>query len=295
MIPDKSWFKIGEVERITGVRQHTLRQWERDFERLCPEKSASGQRIFSREDVELVLVLKTLMHEKRFTVDGARQELDRLEDWKAAVLPPDPDPAHGSAGPRRLTVRATTRRTSRTTPTSAPPRNEPPEPTVTSLSLPLESPAPGAETAPAAEAMTDDPHPKVSTLQAALDAQVRLAAELSRELAAAKHQSSTLEAQLVQARMAEAAALAEAESARTLAASLEHRHADSLASADRAREEDALKLRALESALDRVRTRADEQRAGWEKARQEASASLRELEHAAEHWNHNARAGRRVG
>jgi DNA-binding transcriptional MerR regulator len=81
-LPEKSYFKIGEVERISGVRQHTLRQWEREFNELRPQKSKAGQRVYSRRDVEVVLVLNRLMSDRKFTIDGAHRELDNLDELR---------------------------------------------------------------------------------------------------------------------------------------------------------------------------------------------------------------------
>lgn len=78
-MPEKSYFKIGEVERISGVRQHTLRQWEKEFNELRPQKSKAGQRVYSRKDVEVVLVLNGLIAERKFTIEGAHRELANLD------------------------------------------------------------------------------------------------------------------------------------------------------------------------------------------------------------------------
>ena len=60
-IPDKLYFRIGEVSRLTGVRQHVLRYWESEFPGLGPKKSGTGHRLFRRKDVELILEIKHLM------------------------------------------------------------------------------------------------------------------------------------------------------------------------------------------------------------------------------------------
>ncbi len=76
-IPDKVFFRIGEVARITGVKTHVLRYWESEFRSLRPKKSPSGQRRYRRSDVDLVLELKALLWDRKFTHDGARAELRR--------------------------------------------------------------------------------------------------------------------------------------------------------------------------------------------------------------------------
>ena len=74
-IPDKLYFKIGEVSEILGVEPYVLRYWETEFPQLMPKKSGSGHRLFRRKDVELLLRIKHLLYEKRYTIEGARQTL----------------------------------------------------------------------------------------------------------------------------------------------------------------------------------------------------------------------------
>ncbi len=75
-IPDKLYFRIGEVSRLAGIKPHVLRFWETEFPGLGPKKSGTGQRQFRRKDVELVLEIKRLLYEKRFTIEGARKYLE---------------------------------------------------------------------------------------------------------------------------------------------------------------------------------------------------------------------------
>ena len=77
-IPDKQFFKIGEVSRIAGVKAHVLRYWESEFRRLRPEKTRSNQRVYRRRDVELLLVIKQLLYQDGFTIAGANRKLDQL-------------------------------------------------------------------------------------------------------------------------------------------------------------------------------------------------------------------------
>jgi DNA-binding transcriptional MerR regulator len=74
-IPDKLYFKIGEVSELLGVEPYVLRYWETEFRTLSPKKSGTGHRLYRRKDVELLLRIKHLLYEKRFTIEGARQSL----------------------------------------------------------------------------------------------------------------------------------------------------------------------------------------------------------------------------
>lgn len=74
-IPDKLYFKIGEVSDLLGVEPYVLRYWESEFPGLSPKKSGTGHRLYRRKDVELLLRIKHLLYERRFTIEGARQSL----------------------------------------------------------------------------------------------------------------------------------------------------------------------------------------------------------------------------
>ena len=74
-IPDKLYFKIGEVSDLLGVEPYVLRFWESEFPVLQPKKSGTGHRLYRRKDVELLLRIKHLLYEKRYTIEGARQSL----------------------------------------------------------------------------------------------------------------------------------------------------------------------------------------------------------------------------
>ena len=74
-IPDKLYFKIGEVSELLGVEAYVLRYWESEFPVLSPKKSGTGHRLYRRKDVELLLRIKHLLYDKRFTIEGARQSL----------------------------------------------------------------------------------------------------------------------------------------------------------------------------------------------------------------------------
>jgi len=74
-IPDKLFFRIGEVSTMLGLEAYVLRYWETEFPSLSPKKSGTGHRLYRRKDVEMLLRIKHLLYEKRFTIDGARQHL----------------------------------------------------------------------------------------------------------------------------------------------------------------------------------------------------------------------------
>jgi DNA-binding transcriptional MerR regulator len=86
-IPNKLYFRIGEVSGIVGVKPYVLRYWESEFADIKPSKSKSGQRLYKRRDVELLVGIKKLLYDERFTIDGARKRLKdmgRVEDVPAA-------------------------------------------------------------------------------------------------------------------------------------------------------------------------------------------------------------------
>jgi len=76
-IPDKFYFKIGEVSRILNVKPYVLRFWETEF-RLSPAKNQSQHRVYRRQDVETLLTIKRLLYEERFTIEGARSKLKEI-------------------------------------------------------------------------------------------------------------------------------------------------------------------------------------------------------------------------
>ena len=75
-IPDKLFFKIGEVAGLLAVRPSVLRYWETEFESLAPGKSRSGQRLYTRKDVELVFEIKQLLYIEKVTIEGARRRIN---------------------------------------------------------------------------------------------------------------------------------------------------------------------------------------------------------------------------
>jgi DNA-binding transcriptional MerR regulator len=75
VIPDKLYFRIGEVSRLTATKTYVLRYWETEFPTLKPVKSRSGHRLYRRQDLESVVEIKRLLYEKGFTIEGARKQL----------------------------------------------------------------------------------------------------------------------------------------------------------------------------------------------------------------------------
>ena len=74
-IAKKAYYSIGEVCDLTGLKPHVLRYWESQFELLHPTKNRAGNRVFRPKEIELILLVKHLLYEKKFTIDGARQRL----------------------------------------------------------------------------------------------------------------------------------------------------------------------------------------------------------------------------
>ena len=74
-LPDKLYFRIGEVSEIVGVEPHVLRYWETEFGAIRPEKSRRGQRVYSRKDVDTLLKVKELLYGHKYTIAGAKRKL----------------------------------------------------------------------------------------------------------------------------------------------------------------------------------------------------------------------------
>lgn len=88
-VPDKLYFKIGEVSRIVGVKPYVLRYWETEFELLKPGKAPSRHRLYKKKDVELLLEIKRLLYAEGFTIEGARKKLKdaKKEERQQLKLP----------------------------------------------------------------------------------------------------------------------------------------------------------------------------------------------------------------
>jgi len=73
----KLFFSIGEVSKIVGLPSYILRFWESEFKELCPQKSRGGHRRYRKKDIELILRIKNLLYQNKFTIRGAREELEK--------------------------------------------------------------------------------------------------------------------------------------------------------------------------------------------------------------------------
>ncbi|OHB25245.1 MAG: transcriptional regulator [Desulfuromonadaceae bacterium GWB2_53_15] len=92
--PDKLYYKIGEVAQIAGVKTSVLRFWETEFDFLKPEKSSSGQRLYLKKEVELILEVKRLLYIEKFTLEGVRKRISHrgkilLNETKLVCLDTD--------------------------------------------------------------------------------------------------------------------------------------------------------------------------------------------------------------
>ena len=111
VIPDRLYFKIGDVARLCGVEPYVLRFWETQFPQLKPNKSGTGQRLYRRREVELALEIKRLVHGEGYTISGARHALEGhrrpqqpdAKAWPKAMAPePPPRPAEKPARPETV-------------------------------------------------------------------------------------------------------------------------------------------------------------------------------------------------
>ncbi len=91
-IPNKLYFRIGEVSEITGVQPYTLRHWEMEFPTLSPKKNESGQRLYRKEDIEMVHTIQRLLHSEGYTTAGARRLLSAKSGKRARPVAPPPPP-----------------------------------------------------------------------------------------------------------------------------------------------------------------------------------------------------------
>ncbi|HET6516416.1 MAG TPA: MerR family transcriptional regulator [Thermodesulfovibrionales bacterium] len=85
--PDKLFYKIGEVSKIADVEPYVLRYWETEFPFLRPRKNKSGQRVYVKKDLELVLQIKKMLHEERYTIEGVRKKFGENEPPKPIPTP----------------------------------------------------------------------------------------------------------------------------------------------------------------------------------------------------------------
>ncbi|MDQ3668534.1 MAG: MerR family transcriptional regulator [Acidobacteriota bacterium] len=87
-IPEKLFFKIGEVCELAGVQAHVLRYWESEFPMLVPQKNRAGQRVYRKRDVEMALRIKELLYEDQYTIAGAKKRL--TNDLRGGKIKPAP-------------------------------------------------------------------------------------------------------------------------------------------------------------------------------------------------------------
>lgn len=85
-LSNKVYYKIGEVARIADLKTSVIRYWETEFSFLQPEKSSSGQRLYTKHEIELLLQVKQLLYEEKYTIEGVRKKLAFPQKTPAAVL-----------------------------------------------------------------------------------------------------------------------------------------------------------------------------------------------------------------
>ncbi|MFZ3071663.1 MAG: MerR family transcriptional regulator [Thermodesulfobacteriota bacterium] len=86
-IPDKLYFKIGEVARVTKIKPYILRYWESEFNIISPDKSRGNQRIYKRKDVELIIYIKNLLYRDKFSLEGAKKKVKEFRKEKDKQMP----------------------------------------------------------------------------------------------------------------------------------------------------------------------------------------------------------------
>ena len=84
-IPDKSYFRIGEVSRLLGVKPYVVRYWESEFKTVRPIRTRSDQRLYRHKDVEELLMIRKLLYEENFTINGARKQLQKMQGEETAT------------------------------------------------------------------------------------------------------------------------------------------------------------------------------------------------------------------
>jgi DNA-binding transcriptional MerR regulator len=103
-LPSKLYFRIGEVAELVGVEPHVLRYWEREFRTIRPTKSAKGQRVYSRRDVENLMRVRELLYREGFTIAGAKKRLVRTSEEVEAVLEANAARARGELAALRVEI-----------------------------------------------------------------------------------------------------------------------------------------------------------------------------------------------
>ncbi len=80
--PEKLFYRIGDVSKISGVEPYVLRYWESEFPFIKPRKSVSGQRVYTKKEIELILQIKRLLYEEKYTIDGVRKKFEEMKNNK---------------------------------------------------------------------------------------------------------------------------------------------------------------------------------------------------------------------
>ena len=99
-IPDKVYFRIGEVSGLVGVEPHVLRYWESEFKVIRPRRAASNQRLYRRQDVEALLLIRELLHQRGYTISGAKKFLE--QGASVSNAPAEAVPEVAPSGDQRL-------------------------------------------------------------------------------------------------------------------------------------------------------------------------------------------------
>jgi len=88
----KLYYSISEVSKLTGVEQYILRYWETEFNQLRPSKNRAGNRIYTNKDINLILQIKKLLREEKYTIEGAKKILDDKVSYQEPAPEPDEEP-----------------------------------------------------------------------------------------------------------------------------------------------------------------------------------------------------------
>ncbi len=101
-IPDKLFYKIGEVSRIAEIEPYVLRYWETEFLFLKPRKNKAGQRVYVKKDIELILEIKRLLYQERYTIEGVRKRFGENTPYVRHTAPPEADKAVATPPPDKI-------------------------------------------------------------------------------------------------------------------------------------------------------------------------------------------------
>ncbi len=80
--PEKLFYRIGDVSKISGIEPYVLRYWESEFPFIKPRKSVSGQRVYTKKEIELILQIKRLLYEEKYTIEGVRKKFEEMKNNK---------------------------------------------------------------------------------------------------------------------------------------------------------------------------------------------------------------------